>query len=212
MLYVANLPKKWSENLAYLFGLLLGDGSLPIANSRRPNGKYQKRYLIYFISDSLEFLDKIYIPLFKKLFGLTPKSYLIKSKKNPLFNCKIESKQVYGFLRKKGFCVGKKAKTAAIPKMPKKYEIYLLAGLLDTDGGKKGNGFGLSTASENLALFCIKIFKELKLSFHSCPWHYNSHTYHQIYAHKKSFRKLLKAIPLKNTAKIDFINSNAPVA
>lgn len=212
MIYTPKLPKRWNKELAYVFGLLLGDGSLPVANSIRPNGKYQKRHIIFFVSNSKEFLEEIYIPLFKELFGLTLKTELVKNKKNPLYVCRIESKRVYEFLKKKGFTIGRKAKIAKIPKMPKKYEIYLLAGLLDTDGGKKGNGFGLSTASKYLAAFCIKIFKKLELRHNSCPWFYKDHFYHQIYVPKLEMGKLLKAIPIKNKDKIKFIQDNAPVA
>jgi len=209
-MYKPTLPK-WNEDLAYLFGLLLGDGSLPLAKTIRPNGRRQTRYLIYFISNSLDFVNEVYIPLFQKLFSLTPKAILVKNKKNPLYNCRIESKMVYEFLRENGFTVGRKAKIASIPKiMPAQFRIYLLAGLLDTDGGKKGNGFGLSTASKYLAEFCIEIFQELQLKHHSCPWHYNDHIYHQIYVPKREMLKLLKAIPLKNKEKINFIETNTP--
>ena len=207
MMYNATLPRKWNEDLAYIFGLLLGDGSLPITSSKRPNGKYQKRYLIYFISNSKEFLEKVYIPLFKRLFGIVPRAELVKNKKNPLYNCRIESKKVYEFLEEKGFCIGRKAKIAKVPQLPEKFHINVLAGLLDTDGGKKGSGFGLSTASKHLAIFCVNIFKKLELSFHSCPWYYKEHFYHQIYVHKGDTQKILKSIPIKNIEKINFIKS-----
>ena len=44
MKYKPILPKRWNSNLAYIFGLLIGDGSLPKTKSKRPNGKFQKRY------------------------------------------------------------------------------------------------------------------------------------------------------------------------
>jgi len=210
MINNAKLPKKWNKDLAYLFGLLLGDGSLPIANSKRPSGGYQKRHFIYFWSDSKNFIGKVYIPLFKRLFGLAPKIEILTRKNKNLYFCRIESKKVYEFLKKKGFTVGRKAKIAKIPNMPKKYRINLLAGLLDTDGGKKASGFGLSTASKYLALFCIKVFKDLNLSFNSCPWHYKNHIYHQVYIGKKDMQKLLKTVPLRNLRKINYIKSILP--
>lgn len=208
MLNKARLPKEWDKDFAYFFGLLLGDGSVPITSSLRTNGKKQKRYHIYFISDSLEFIKKIYQPLFIKLFDIHP--YIECRKKDRLnvcYNCRIESKQVYEFLKKQGFIIGRKAKIAKVPKIPEDLEIHVLAGLLDTDGGKKSSGFGFSTASEHLASFCIKMFKKLDLSFHSCPWVYNNHQYHQIYIHKKDFKKILELIPIKNKYHILFINS-----
>jgi hypothetical protein len=210
MLNKAVFPKRWGEDLAYLFGLLLGDGSLPKTASKRTNGKFQNRYHIYFISNSADFCDKVYIPLFTELFGIKPRKELVKNKLNLLYNCRIESKLIYQFLEEKGYIVGRKAKIAKIPKLPIKYYPHLLAGLLDTDGGKKGNGFGLSTASEHLASFCIETFKKLRIPFTSCPWHYNNHVYHQIYATRKNMQKILKAIPLRNLDKINFINSYSP--
>ena len=212
MLYKPKLPKTWNSDLAYFSGLILGDGSLPKATSRRPNGKVQIRYLIHFFCSSLEFLKKVYIPLFFRLFKLKPRLVSIKNKKNALYNCTIESKELYLYLEKKGLTTGRKAKIADVPNLPKRLNIYLLAGLLDTDGGKKGSGFGLSTASEKLAQFCINLFKDLKFSYHSCPWFYKNHTYHQIYVHKKDFSKILKKIPLKNKEKLDFIYLYASVA
>ncbi len=207
MLYHPNLPKLWNEDLAYFCGLILGDGSLPKAYSKRPNGKIQKRYIIHFFCNSDEFVKDIYIPIFKKLFEINPRIIILK-KKHPLYVCTIESKELYLFLERRGITTGKKAKIAKIPKLPSKYQLSLLAGLLDTDGGKKGNGFGLSTASNNLGLFCEEMFKKLNFSYHSCPWYYNNHKYHQIYVHKKDFPKILKSIPLKHKDKINFINAS----
>ncbi|MCU0642304.1 MAG: hypothetical protein MUF61_01855 [archaeon] len=210
MLNKARLPKKWDKDLAYLFGLLLGDGSLPLTQTKRKNGDIQKRYFVYFISNSREFLDKFYIPLFEKLFELTPRIE-VKKRKNILYNCRIHSKQIYNFLVDFGYPAGRKAKIAKVPKeLPEKYEIDLLAGLLDTDGGKKGGGFGLSTSSKYLADFCIKIFEKLEIPYHSCPWRFKEHIYHQIYVNKPQMHKILKTIPIRNIDKINFIQSYMP--
>ena len=210
MLYLIKIPKRWDKDLAYLFGLLLGDGSLPETSSKRPNGKYQKRYQIQFFSNSILFLKKIYIPLFKKVFDLIPYISLVKNKINPLYNCRIESKLVYEEMKRLGYITGRKAKIAKIPNLPKKYWVNILAGLLDTDGGKKGNGFGLSTASKYLAKFCINVFKSEKIPFRSCPWEHKNHIYHQIYVRKRDMQKILKTIPIKNKEKINFIKSHSP--
>jgi hypothetical protein len=211
MIYDVKTPKKWNEDLAYLFGLLIGDGSLPLTKSVRPNGRYQTRYAIYFVSNSEAFLKDVYVPLFKRVFGLNLRIETRKDKVKELYVCRIESRKIYEFLQKKGYIAGRKARIAKIPDIPKKYHPYLLAGLLDTDGGKKGNGFGLSTASPYLATFCEDMFKRLRFRHNSCPWHYKDHIYHQIYVPKSEMHKILKAIPIKNKDKITFIN-NASVA
>lgn len=212
MLNKVKIPRI-SKDLAYFCGLILGDGSLPYAHSKRPNGKLHKRHIINFFSTSIKFLKNIYQPLFVKLFDIKPKIYIQKRGKNLIvYNCRIESKIIFKFLEKIGLTTGRKAKIAKVPKLLKTYHLHLLAGLLDTDGGKKGSGFGLSTASEALALFCSKTFKDLGLSYHSCPWLYKNHNYHQIYVHKGDMFKILKYIPLQNKDKINFIKEFASVA
>ena len=214
MKYKPTLPSKWNKDLAYLFGLLLGDGCLPKTSSRRKNGTIQKRYMIYFSSNSIEFQKEVFIPLFKNIFSLTPRLCIMtKNRINPLYECRIESQEVYNLLIKKGFTNGKKARIAKIPNLPNKYKIYLLAGLLDTDGGKKGSGFGYCTASKNLAEFCEEMFKQFNIKYSNCPWTYRNHTYHQIYAWKNESTKVLKNIPIKHKDKIAFIkNLSASVA
>ena len=208
MIYNPNLPKYWNEDLAYLFGLLLGDGSLPVTKSKRKNGTYQKRYPIHFFCKDKAFTEGIYLPLFHRIFAIKPRIVRsVRKNKAVMYNGHIESKKIYEFLKAKGFTIGKKAKKAKVPPLPKKYKNYLLAGLLDTDGGKKGNGFGLSTASKYLASFCINMFKELNLPYHSCPWYYNNHIYHQIYIGKKYMHLILDHIPIQNIEKIEFIRS-----
>lgn len=213
MLYNINLPKICNKDLAYFCGLIIGDGSLPIAYSKKPNGNLQRRYIIHFTCNSLDFINNIYIPLFKKLFKITPRLIVVNTKKNSVYYiCTIESKMIYQFLKEIGVTNSKKARIAKVPNIPKKYLKDFLAGLLDTDGGKKGSGFGLSTASEHLAEFCENIFKELNFSYHSCPWFHNGHKYHQIYIHKRDLKNILKHIPLKNKDKINLISGHASVA
>ena len=212
MMYNINLPK-WSNDLAYFCGLLIGDGSLPKGFSRRPNGKIQKRHEISFVTTSLDFIINIYQPLFEKLFGIKP--YIVrwkdKRRRKELFYCRVESKMLYNFLTKKlGILSGRKARIVYIPKMPNKYKIHFLAGLLDTDGGKKGSGFGISTASKKLSNFIEKMFSNLKLNYHYCPWKFKDHIYHQIYLNKENSVKILNIVPFKNKEKISFINQLCP--
>lgn len=212
MIYKISLPKI-NKDLAYFCGLILGNGSLPNAYSKRPNGKLQKRYIISFFCTSNEFLKEVYQPLFFKLFHISPKIYFQKKSKNCIvYNCRIESKHIFKFLESINLIRGRKAKIARVPNLFKKHKLHVLAGLLDTDDGKKGSGFGFSTASKSLALFCSKEFKYLNLSYHSCPWFYKGHNYHQIYVHKKDVPKILESIPLKNKDKICLIKSYASVA
>ena len=210
MKYKPTLPKKWNSDLAYISGLLIGDGSMPKTKSKRKNGKFQQRYHIYFMSEFKYFIDNIYNPIFLSLFSLKPWTEIKIRKGNKLYISRIESKEVYEFFQNLGFTTGRKARIATVPKMPKKYHPYFLAGLFDTDGGKKGSGFGLCTASKSLALFCIDMFKRYNIPFHSCPWKYKDHIYHQIYVKKGDMQKVLKAFPIRHLDKINFIKMNTP--
>ena len=206
------LPSEWNEEFAYLFGLLLGDGTLPNFSSKRPpnyKNKYQKRHVICFISNSKQFIERVYNPCFCSVFGLNPNIIKrIRLNRNVIFWSRIESIMIYKFLEKWGFTTGKKARIASVPKtLPDNLSPFLLAGLLDTDGGKKANGFGLSTASEHLAKFCMKVFDQFDIPFHSCPWHKNNHTYHQIYTGRRTMHKILEHIPLRHPDKISFLIS-----
>jgi hypothetical protein len=206
MEYKVCLPK-WSNNLAYFCGLIIGDDSLPRGFSKRPNGKIQRRYEISFVSKSLEFIKNVYQPLFENLFGIKP--YVVRWKnvsKKEVFYCRIESKILYNFLTNKlGMIAGRKARIASPIEMPEKYKMYFLSGLLDTDGGKKGSGFGISTASKKLSDFIKKMFSDLDLKCHYCPWTFNGHLYHQIYLNKEDSIKILEIIPLRNKEKIYFL-------
>ncbi len=207
MKYKPRLPTKFSADLAYLCGLLIGDGSLPNRSFIHPTGRIQKRYEIVFISEKLDSIRNIYQPLFKNIFRLKPyiTTVFVKNKK-PNYRCRIESKEIYLYLTTNlKLSSGKKAKIAKVPPMPKEFELHFLAGLLDTDGGKKGSGFGLSTASPYLAKFAIKKFSELNINFKSCPWKFNNYTYHQIYVPKYSLQNFINFIPLRNKEKIKTI-------
>ncbi len=207
MYYDMPLPKRWNKDLAYMCGLITGDGSMPNTSSSKPNGELQKRYSIQFFCKEKKFC-KLYQKIFEKLFLIRPRIEARKRvAKNVIYVCRIESMKVYKFLENLGMKVGRKARIATVPNMPKKYHVYFLAGLLDTDGGKKGSGFGLCTASAKLANFCKKTFQNLKIPYKSCPWIYRNHTYHQIYVNNKHVLKILPMIPIQNPGKIRFIKS-----
>ncbi|MFH0829658.1 MAG: hypothetical protein V1887_00655 [Candidatus Aenigmatarchaeota archaeon] len=205
MMYDVSLPKKWSADLAYLCGLITGDGSMPKTASRRPNGKLQQRYMIYFLCE-FEGFCRFYGSIFQRLFHVEP-NVVPRDRKSRkiLYVSRIESIQIYKFLEGLGMTVGRKARIASVPEMPDKYHVHFLAGLLDTDGGKKGSGFGLCTASAELGRFCKDMFKRNKIPFKSCPWLYKGHTYHQIYVHRRDAAKIIACIPLKNPEKVDLI-------
>jgi hypothetical protein len=201
------LPATWSEDLAYLCGLLTGDGTLPNRVLKHKSGRLQRRYEIVFISEKLDFIKEVYQPIFKELFGIPP--YIttdIKNRKKPKYMCRLESKILYNYLSDTlKLSSGKKARIAKVPPMPKELEIYFLAGLLDTDGGKKGSGFGFTTASPYLAEFVSQKFKELDFQFKSTPWKFKEYVYHQIYVPRKKLQNFDSLIPLRNKEKIEVV-------
>lgn len=115
------LPKCISEDLAYALGVVNGDGHI------HKNGKY-----VTITVDSEEYLKKILIPIFKKIFYV--EGCIINL--GNYYRLEIGSKVVNSFFSM--FCpIGKKSGFLRVPKeikMNKKLLISYLSGLFDTDG------------------------------------------------------------------------------
>jgi len=130
------LPREMSEDLAYLMGLLIGDGTLTY------------REAVY-LSTADAFIAEEFVRIMYDLFG-----YAVKCKRNGK-DYFVSSLQIRRFLEALGLgydSASEKYVPAAILKSPKKYVTAFLQGLFDTDGyaNKKGNVF-YTTTSKRLA-------------------------------------------------------------
>ena len=104
------LPKKMTSGLAYLCGVIAGDGSI---NYRDKNKEYSVECAGN-SKDEIEFYEKVVNPLFKNLFGFSPKLnyYSLGS----TYGFRIYSKSLfYYFVNVIGLPYGKKYSKLKIP-------------------------------------------------------------------------------------------------
>lgn len=136
-----------TESFCRLFGFLLGDGWI---------SRSKDSWKIHFSPSKDEEMNKKYVELIKKVFGLK-----MKRAKNWYY---ANSKKVYGFLAKLGF--DKHAKEKEIPtwlfELPDNFKKEFILGLADADGsyyrqkGKKKIELRFEMSSE-------KLIRELKV-------------------------------------------------
>lgn len=131
----AFIEPKESEELAELFGIILGDGHVEWINQ----GKKIRSYAIVIAGDSRN--DKVYLEkyvsnLFSKLFGESGTLGFPKFANSVLL--RIHGKKIVEFVNRKGIKSGnKKVNNQAIPAWILKNQNYLracLRGLIDADG------------------------------------------------------------------------------
>ncbi len=123
------------EDLAELFGIIIGDGHV----EKRISGKKIRCYSVVIAGDSRNdknYLSNYVFRLFKKLFG-EPGRLRFSKNKNAIY-LKINGKKIVEFIESKGIKSGnKKTNQQSIPKWVLKNDKYLracLRGLIDTDG------------------------------------------------------------------------------
>jgi len=141
------IPFKTNSVMAYLCGVILGDGSISQIN-RKANTALPYTFLKIF-NQSLSFLIQINI-LFKKNFGVDGKLY--KKKYCNCYVLQISNKIAWlYFVKFIGLPIGKKS-NLCIPKflLNKTDFKYFIAGLMDTDGYFSKNSFGIMLSGSNL--------------------------------------------------------------
>lgn len=132
MLKKVNIPNEVSEDLAYICGILAGDGSI---NYRRNKNEYSVACVGNPADEKGLYFD-IIKPKFDNLFGvdITPRLY----NGGTTFGFVIFSKIIVIYLTKViGLPIGKKYENLRIPDLFKKDEILtinFIRGLFDTDG------------------------------------------------------------------------------
>lgn len=124
------IPTKIDENSAELLGIFSGDGNLYKYKNKKG---HLSKITIYGNPKERSYIDNCVIPLFKKVFNISPKGMFFK---NGCYSALIHSKGIGYFLVKYGFSFGKKG-NFGIPKEIKKDPLLMNAyirGLFDTDG------------------------------------------------------------------------------
>jgi hypothetical protein len=127
------LPTELSEDLAYLCGVLAGDGNINIRKR-----KYKHDYVIKCVGNPLNekpFYHEIIKKKFKSIFGIDIEPKLLD--KNTTYGFCVWSKSLVTFLNKCiGLPIGPKNEKLNIPKILKKSKYYIISfimGLADTD-------------------------------------------------------------------------------
>lgn len=126
------LPKKLSSDLAYLCGVLAGDGGL----------YFRKEKYEYFLkcvgnpADEKVFYKKVIKPKFKKIFKYSIKTRYLDQRTT--FGFTIYSKKLIKYLSESiGLPIGWKYNKLKIPEIFKKKKVWLknfVMGIFDTDG------------------------------------------------------------------------------
>ena len=195
-----------NNNLSYLSGALIGDGHLYSGTKSKTDKS--KDYRI-----SFELIDKEYVKFLlesiKKEIETKSKIRIIKDKrKNRKLRYQIAIKNKWLFLFFRGdlkIPEGKKSEKVKIPSKinSDSHTKQFIAGLYDTDGGKRGHTIGFTSKSKNLIENTSKILNNFKISHLRESWinkKYNSRFY-GIRLHKKSIDKFLNEFPIQNKSR-----------
>ncbi len=127
------IPEK-SEELAELWGILLGDGNIQKKFSYKV-GVYNIKVTGHSVLDR-DYLLKFVKPLIEKLFDVTVREY--DSKNSNALNIVADGRKIVDFFEKEGFKAGDKIRNQV--RMPEwikencKFLAVCLRGLYDTDG------------------------------------------------------------------------------
>src|SRR3989344_223348 len=127
---MVKIPNIITEDLAYLCGVLAGDGNINFNNNK---GDYHVS-CIGNPKDEKEYYNEIIVPLFKKMFNLDLKARYHDG--NTTYGIRFGSKAISGFLVSKiGLPNGKKHNKLKIPNVfkNKKFINNFIQGLADTD-------------------------------------------------------------------------------
>lgn len=187
------IPNNVTHDLAYLVGVLAGDGSISI----RPNKHDYRIKCVGDVKHEKAFYHEVINPIFNKLFNINLDLKLQDS--NTTYGFYIYSKAlVYFFNKNFQLPIGKKYSKLVIPKIIEKYGLipYFLRGLADTDFGisiKKSKYICIvgSSKSKN---FMKSISSELKkLGF----------TFYEVYDYKLIDKRFKKGYSLINRIEIN---------
>jgi len=126
------LPKILTNELAYICGILVGDGSI---SKRIEKNEYSIK-CVGNPKDEKDLYHKIIGPRFNDIFGFTPEIRLMDS--NTTYGLRIHSKTLFRFFTEViGLHYGRKDQKLNIPRIIKEnpeLTTYFIRGLFDTDG------------------------------------------------------------------------------
>lgn len=210
------LPKKFSKDLFYMVGLIMGDGSLPIKFS----GNGGRQYEIYIEKANYPFIKGVVEPLLRRLFQIKNIKIIreLHNINKIRYRVFFKSRIVYEFLTKIfDIPAGKKSHVIRFPmalsELSIKEKMAFFAGLVDTDWGRiRWNRFGTHMSSRGLSDDYKMLFRKLGLELKIKKYiQKNKYISYQCYMNKgdelKLFDMLKHYYPLKNTKRIKTISA-----
>ncbi|MFH1977756.1 MAG: LAGLIDADG family homing endonuclease [Candidatus Aenigmatarchaeota archaeon] len=178
------------ENLAYLYGVICGDGCL---NTPTKNKRGSYRFRVSISIQSINYVKTI-SQLIKNLFNLDTTQVFDKTK----YALYINSGIVFSYFNLLGVPVGKKYFKMKIPKeikQDKKLFLQFLAGLIDTDGSVSSIIY-LSQKDTNFLNEILKTSKifGLVVDLKYSPFYIDGEIYHRYYLKFKKDDQILSLL------------------
>jgi len=196
---ITKIPKGIDKDLAYLTGLILGDGSLPI---KHESGGRNHRLII--TSGDKKLIEKVAL-LIERIFEVTlGDAHYYSRKSGSSWNLYKGNKAIYRFFSKI-VCLtnGNKAKNGKIPHtikpLPDAEKVAFIAGLIDSDIGRHGRGMGCTFKSKKLVEDLLIFLGILGIEAKAYGSHYKDNKYLQHdFTIPKSQIKRLKELLVEN--------------
>ena len=156
-------PNEINPELLYFVGVIVGDGSLPIKH----NGDNKRSFVITIEKANEKFIVSVLKPLAERLFGVKWSiTTRLREGRKQTWCLYLYSKAVYRFLVEKfDFSEGKKSGRIRMPLLVRnlkpRQRIPFIAGVMDTDWGVLGNGFGTHCSSRMLLVDVRDVLRNL---------------------------------------------------
>ncbi len=190
---------KFDERVAYLAGVIFGDGH--IKNHIRKKG--YRCYRILIDKKKTTYSEKYLPRLFKSVFGVSPR-LSFKKRKSDIVRIAINSKIISRiFTNLLGFSYGKKKPSMLkyVYLWSKPLQKHFIAGLFDTDGGKSWNSYMFGNTSRPMILFVKKFLENNHIRTKLYRQVYPTSIYYHVFILPKYKNRFLGLIPLQNTSK-----------
>lgn len=187
------LMKELTPKLAYLVGIIYGDGWINSEVNR-----------IGLDKGNYEFLKEVYIPLLFDLFNLN----LEIKKAHRSWRVSFKNKIIWDMLVQVFGLRSNKSQTAKVPDAIRRantnIQKYFLAGLFDTDGGSRQGSFGFTTSSLAFNEEIIRVMNDIGIPLRKDTW-FNKKVnkrYYGFVVSKCNCPLILEQIPLKNQKRL----------
>ncbi len=209
-----------NEKMAYLIGVIIGDGH--ISNSTKSKTDLSKDYQINIELINYDYLKEIEF-LVKEFIETESTTRALKKRegKEQSWVFRFRNRDFYQYLTEIiGIPSGSKTGKLFIPKaiLSGNFSIKknFIAGLFDTDGGKRGKRIGFTMKSEKFQLDTSFLLKELRITHYNERWlnkKYQSY-YYGIKISSLSTKMFLYELPLRNKCKfnriLNLLNADVP--